>query len=41
MGIDEDEEVCDGLRERERVLEGSPGVGICVKDDCEEGGGKV
>lgn len=33
MGVDEDEEVGDGLGEREPALEEGPGMGIGVEDD--------
>lgn len=38
--VDEDEQVGYGLREGQRVVEKSPGVGVRVEDDGQEGGGR-
>lgn len=37
MGVDEDEDVGYGLGEGEGVFEKSPGMGVCIEDDREEG----
>ena len=40
VGVDEDEEVGNGLGEGERGLEQCPGVGVGVEDDGQERGGR-
>lgn len=37
MGVDEDEEVGNGLRKWKSIGEEGPGVGVRIKDDCQEG----
>lgn len=38
MGVDEDEDVGDGLGEGEGVFEKRPGMRVCIDDDGEERG---
>lgn len=37
VGVDEDQKICNGLGERERVCDHGPGAWIGVEDDGEKG----
>lgn len=37
MGIDEDEEIGDGSGKRKGIGKESPGVGVCIENDGQEG----